>query len=441
MKGLTVMKRTSRALIAIILTCCMMAACFIGVSGCSSRSTSTRRPSSSSQTQTKETGDTVTAVLTLVDTESKNMRFRTVDNYEDVLCSYNVGISVISKSGEVISASQLIEGMVCDITYDTEDRIISKVRVSTNDDVWEQRNVSNFSVDETAHEITIGKTLYTYDEKTIVFSHDKEISILELNRMDSLTVRGYKHEVVSIIVDTGHGYVSLTNASLFYGGLLDIGGLVVKSIEPNMVITVTEGTYKLEAESGEYSTTKTITVNRDELTLVSFGDVRPNVTQTGNVKFDINIDNAKLYIDNVLRDADGILTLTVGSHTVVITADGYNDYKDTISVVSGYTEYSIDMEDEEETTYEGETTTGEEETTTTVVNGETIVSTTNTVTVQGPEGAAIYFDSSYKGIAPVTFAMITGTHNITVLNGTDIATYTVNLVEGADDVLLDFSQY
>ena len=69
----------------------------------------------------------------------------------------------------------------------------------------------------------------------------------------------------------------------------------------------------------------------------------------------------------------------------------------------------------------------------------TIVSTKNRVYIDGPAGAAIYFDDSYLGVAPLDFAMVTGQHTFIVISGTTIKSYTVNLVEGADDVRYDFT--
>ena len=81
--------------------------------------------------------------------------------------------------------------------------------------------------------------------------------------------------------------------------------------------------------------------------------------------------------------------------------------------------------------------------TTTTVSAQTetttIVSTKNRVYIDGPTGAIIYFDDSYLGVAPLDFAMVTGQHTFIVVSGTTVKSYTVNLVEGADDVRYDFS--
>ena len=104
-------------------------------------------------------------------------------------------------------------------------------------------------------------------------------------------------------------------------------------------------------------------------------------------------------------------------------------------MISGYQEVAISLtssetqsasKTEQETTAEQSTTTG-------------VVSTKNKVTISGPVGANVYFDGAYKGTAPVTFPLVTGEHVVSVLHNKEIKSYTVNLVEGSDDVVYDFT--
>jgi hypothetical protein len=116
---------------------------------------------------------------------------------------------------------------------------------------------------------------------------------------------------------------------------------------------------------------------------------------------------------------------------------------DTIEVTNTHQSINIYLnEDTEAETESGNNPTTEStqsSTEGTTFEGETIVSAVNDVTVSGPTGGLVYFDSTYMGVAPVTFDMITGTHVISILNGTEINSYTVTLVEGADDVVFDFT--
>ena len=169
--------------------------------------------------------------------------------------------------------------------------------------------------------------------------------------------------------------------------------------------------------------------------MLDFSDVAANVTQTGNIKITVDVKGARLYIDGNAYNYSSILTLKSGKHDIRGSAEGYDDYVKTIEIKDGYQILDISMK--ESTSEEVTTATPEKETT--AVEGETVVSKINDVTVKGPVGAMVYFDGSYKGVAPVSFDMVTGTHVISILNKNKINSYTVTLAEGGDDVVYDFT--
>ena len=67
------------------------------------------------------------------------------------------------------------------------------------------------------------------------------------------------------------------------------------------------------------------------------------------------------------------------------------------------------------------------------------MSTKNRVYIDARADPLYTLDDSYLGVAPLDFAMVTGQHTFIVISGTTIKSYTVNLVEGADDVRYDFT--
>ena len=180
------------------------------------------------------------------------------------------------------------------------------------------------------------------------------------------------------------------------------------------------------------------------------------------------MQGAKLYLNGEETDySEGILTLPVGTYSVRVSAQGYENYVDKIEVVADYQKVNIKMTPSETETESQKGTTAEGTNTDkgTTVEGTTAagnptqgngsstgvtsqyetetttkVSTTNRVYIDGPAGAIIYFDDSYLGVAPLDFAMVTGQHTFIVLSGSTVKSYTVNLVEGADDVRYDFSE-
>ncbi len=377
------------------------------------------------------------AVITRIDEENRIIEFYKIETEEKCTYSYNSGTQILTKTGRSISMQSVVTGEVVDIYYDPGSFMVSKVQISDNDDVWENSKVNVFSVDDTTRSMTVGASLYYYKDDVVVVSDDEIISISELTSQDQLVVKGYGNRIISIIVDRGHGYLSLSGADIFVGGLIDIGGSIVKVIEDNMLILVPEGTYKVEVRNNNTIAEKYITITRGEQSVADFSDIAANVATTGSLKLNINVSSATLYIDNIKRDNTGVLNLTTGTHTIIVTADGYETYKTTVEIETGHKSMDIILvkeSDEEETTSNEETTTEAP-----TVEGETIVSEINDVTISGPAGGLVYFDSTYMGIAPVTFDMVTGTHVISIINGTEINSYTVTLAEGGDDVVYDFT--
>ena len=371
----------------------------------------------------------VLAVVTSTDIDNKIIKFYRVDTEETCMYTYNTATTVYTKSGRVSTIDSLPEGAVVDLKYNPSSYMITSIQVTDDNDIWENSKVTNFSIDDTTRSITLGNSLYYYKDDVCVISNGRQIDIAELNSSDQLIVRGQGNRVLSIVVEKGHGYVSLKGAEIFVGGLVDISGTMVKVIEDNMLLIVQEGIHKVEVRNGDNIAEKYVTVVRGEQCVVDFSDVSANVTVTGTIKINVNVSNATVYIDNVKRDHSGVITLISGKHRLVVAAEGYVTYAGTIDVGSGHK--SIDIElgiDNEPSTSEPATK-----------EDETVVSKVNDVTVVGPKGALVYFDSTYVGIAPVTFDLVTGTHVISILNGTEINSYTVNLAEGGDDVEYDFT--
>jgi hypothetical protein len=103
------------------------------------------------------------------------------------------------------------------------------------------------------------------------------------------------------------------------------------------------------------------------------------------------------------------------------------------------TEQTADDTDSTEETTEDSTTTAE----TTEASGSTSattatsenVTTNSKITISTPEGAGVYVDGEYVGVAPVTFAKTVGTHTVTLYkSGYLIKSYTIqSLDDGNDD--------
>ncbi len=376
------------------------------------------------------------AVITYVDADTKRLSVRTYEDELDYTFYVQQPILIYTEYGNAMTLSQLYAGNVIDITYDTYSNTVKEIHIS--DDMVRHVAVSDVSVNTSYRRLTLYNKNYEYSRNVVVVSDNELITPEQLSTHDVLNMYEKDGKVVSIIVTRGHGYISLTGIDLFLGGYVNIGSENIKTIEKNMMITVTEGEYKIAVSNGGYYGAKTVTVNRNQVTTVDFSEYVAETVENGNVFFDINVDGASLYLNGKETDySEGMLTIPVGTYTVRVSADGYENYEQKVEIKADYQKVNINLKKIEEST-----STTQQETTTTVsaqTETTTIVSTKNRVYIDGPTGAIIYFDDSYLGVAPLDFAMVTGQHTFIVVSGTTVKSYTVNLVEGADDVRYDFS--
>ena len=75
------------------------------------------------------------------------------------------------------------------------------------------------------------------------------------------------------------------------------------------------------------------------------------------------------------------------------------------------------------------------------VTAATGVKTSNKVTITAPDGASVYFDGEYIGIAPMSFTKVTGTHIITLSKtGYLSKSYTVTFTDDGEDKRLTYSE-
>lgn len=384
------------------------------------------------------------AVITYVSSDTKRLSVRTYEDEIDYTFYVQEPALIYSEYGNAMTMSQLNAGNVIDITFDAASSTVKEIHIS--DDVVRHLAVSDAAVNTSYRRITIYNKNYEYSRNVVVVSGNELITPEQLSTKDVLNLYEKDGKVVSIVVTRGHGYISLTGVDLFLGGYVNIGSENIKTIEKNMMITMTEGEYKVSVSKGEYYGAKTVTVIQNQVTTVDFSEFVADTVENGNVLFDINVEGANLYLNGKETDySEGMLTIPVGTYTVRASADGYENYEQNIEIKADYQKVNINLKKIEESTSTTQQTTTASTAASTETSGAraeettTIVSTKNRVYIDGPTGAIIYFDDSYLGVAPLDFAMVTGQHTFIVVSGTTVKSYTVNLVEGADDVRYDFT--
>ncbi len=418
----------------------------LGFVGCTDEKKTVVKQTETESSEKKSYNATDIAVLIGKNAENGRLTLKSKDTGAVYSVNYNGGTKIKSKYGNDIILEKVEVGTVVEAHYIEGTQKLVEMLVS--DEAWENTVATKIDVDYDRRILTIGSTNYSYDDNLFIYSNGKELDIRELSGIDELTVRGYGTKALSVVVNKGHGYVRLINDNNYVDGMIEIGDSIITVLRDDMIIAVPEGEHKLVVSKNGVGGEKDITVTRGLETVVSLAEFEQPVKRVGSVNFIINPADAGalLYIDNVLTEYKDLVTLTYGKHSLIVTSDEYETYMKTITISSAYSTININIsDDEEETTTEKETDEGtksdkddkddKEHETTGKSDVENLDDGDESINVNAPEGASVYFDGVYKGVAPVSFSKVSGEHVIILSkDGYETKMYTIDVVADGEDM-------
>ena len=277
----------------------------------------------------------------LVEIEEDTIIIKRIDSGEKMEFTYKSATDVTDKYERLLTMNQLEIGELVNVYYNSEDQTARKVQ--KDPEAWEYTQISNLTYDRTESIITFLGTKYKYGASFTIISDGEEIDLLELSPIDEVTVKGYNKKICSVIVTTGHGYISLENDEDFWGGWIEVGTESAKPVTEGMTLTVSEGNHKISIANSGAGGTKSIAVKRNEETVVDVGDLKSEAAKSGSIKFNIKPENAMLFINGASANYSDLIVLDYGSYKIKVTADGYDDFSQVIVVGSTYVDLDIDL--------------------------------------------------------------------------------------------------
>lgn len=275
--------------------------------------------------------------------------------------AYSISTQFYDKYGNYTTAAQFTPGRIVTIgKKDKEGRLTS---LQLSERAWEYEKVKRFSVDEEKGVFTIADTRYSIRDTVYILSDGRKLSFSDLSENDILTVIGIDKNILSIVVTTGHGTLSLVNTELFENSMLQLGRDFFAIITENMQLDVPEGIYMLKVANNGWGGTTQIEIRRGEITEVDLDQLKGEGRKKGVITFQIDVEDVKVYIDHVLVDHTQPQELTYGTHILEIKASGYEAFQKYLFVNSQEAVISIeltedssqeDTEDDTEQTTESE---------------------------------------------------------------------------------------
>ena len=330
----------------------------------------------SQQTESEKSQEDSLFLIVEHDTQEESISLYSFATGLEHYYEYGFSTQFKDKYGNLASASEFTPGRFVTIAPRDKDGYLTEVSLS--DYVWEYEKIRRFQIDEEKGVFTIADTKYSIRDEVKIFSNGKEIEFSDISKDDILTVVGIDKRILSVVVTTGHGTLSLSNTSLFEDSFLQLNSNIFAMITPNMELEIPEGTYTLKVANNGWGGSTTIEVVRGETTEVDLDTLKGEGKKKGLISFDIDVDDVEVYVDYQLIDHTQAIELTYGTHVLQIEAEGYDTWKKYLSVNSEKATLVIELTEDEDADTDTETDTEEEdtETETTETESETETETT-----------------------------------------------------------------
>lgn len=442
---------------AMLLLVCMLPVT-MAVGGCSS-TTKHVKQSTAMDAGEDATVLTATAVVAGVDDETQTISLCNVATGETQNFMYNGATTVYSRNHVAMLMRQLDCGEIVDVTYQGAENLLKQVEISK--EAWEYKSVDAEKMNRTENTVSVTGRLYQYDSNNVqVFCGSESQMLMDLNEQDEVTIKGIGRQVYSFMITKGHGFIRLGGQDAFIGGTIEVDQNIFMDVQDNMLITVGEGEHTVVLRNGELEAVETITVEKNQEAFLDLSEYEPVKKNSGKVKFVVTPSGAALYINGTLRQTNQVLTLTYGNYNVAVMAEGYEDYTGILRVQAGSSEYEtiyIDLVERKTNTAtvaptntkvpSAKTTPSATATDQAKENKETATPSVtaasdekHTITVKTPEGASVYVDGEFRGVAPVSFEKTSGEMTITLSKtGYVTKSYTVTVDDGQEDVTYSFA--
>lgn len=279
-----------------------------------------------------------------------------VDNYQITLMNltsmaqicyeYTDGTEFFDKYGNYTPSESFSEGKLAVISRLNSNDTLGAIAFT--EATWDYEDVINYGVDTEKSMITIADTSYRYDDSMRVFSDGIETDISAVGESDVLNMYGIGRTIYSVVVETGHGTLELTNTELFEGGWLNLGTKVYTTITSNMTMDIPEGIYEFSVANDGYGDTGEIRIRRDKTTTIDLNDYKGEGPKICKLTFDVGVEDAILTVNGKEVDYSAPLELRYGVYRLGVYASGYDNWTKQLVINSPTAKIDILLTDEKE---------------------------------------------------------------------------------------------
>ena len=416
-----------------------------------------------------------TAAIRDIDTVKKQIRFRNHKTGKTYTLSYDNTSMIYDVRGTALSAALLEVGQIVDVKFLKSSKHITSLNVSS--EAWTVEDTREHELVRGNGTAKVKGELYRIDPKTLVMA-DGNIALAEdVLSTDKVTVSGIGKDIYSVVVTSGHGYVSLSSDTVedhsLVGSWIELDNEVIYKISPNMLLSAPEGDYTLQILGNGASYTSEVNVSRNQETVVDTSNVNITKPKEGLVTFEIIPDTAEVFVDGEKVLTGVPQSIKYGYHNLKIIADGYKTQDKYLKIGTAKSVISIEMEkdkDDSADSSSGDTSsdsdssnsassksskdTSHDSSSVTSASAATTAATVSSnsseekpgnkvingyyIYFDKPYAAELYFDGAYIGMIPTHVPKISGTHEVILkMEGYETKSYRISIDK--DEVDLNYT--
>lgn len=283
----------------------------------------------------------VTAIMERVDAQTKTLQLYSVQDQGVLWVSYASKTNIVDKYGLAIVAEQLSPGDILDVEYETEESVAVSVAISTQ--VWEHPYQTGLKLGTQRQMLTAGGRNFIYSDALHIFNNGAAEEISHILEEDSITLRGIGSEVYVILLERGHGYLTLKEEQDYVGGSILINNQYISQITDDLMLTLKEGTYEVTVENEELRATVQAIIARDQTTVLDLTEYVRVPDPVGRVTFRIQPAGAVLWINDESTYYGDPVELAYGVYKIRVESGGYVPYEGLLRVESAASDLAISL--------------------------------------------------------------------------------------------------
>ena len=417
-----------------------------------------------------------TAAIREIDTTRKLIRFRNHQTGKTYTLSYDNTSMMYDARGTVLSAALLEVGEIVDVTFLKSSKHITTLNVSS--DAWVVENTRNHDLVRGDGTARIQGDIYRIDARTLVMAEGDLALAEDVLDTDRITVSGIGKDIYSVVVTSGHGYVSLSSDTVedhsLVGAWLELDNEVIHKISPNMMLSAPEGDYNLQILGNGASYQTEVNISRNQETVVDTGRVSISKPKESLITFEIIPEDAEVFVDGQ-RALTGVpQSINYGYHTLKVLAEGYVTQNKYLKVGTAKAVIQIELEKDSDaaadaSSEDASTSVGSSSSASTSASypvgtidfGESSSAASKAATVSSnssseedkpnkeikgykiyfdkPYGAEVYFDGAYVGVVPTSVNKFSGNHEVILKKaGYETKSYRINVDKEEDNKSYSF---